>query len=88
MQRQNRIEPFPRFEHTSSGANIVKDLVHALDTDELPRGGVRVAHASTELIFAFMESHLQNGARVKLPLKGSQLRLQRNRPARQPRFKP
>lgn len=88
IRRQNRLESFPIFERTSSGANIVKDLVHALDTGEPTRGGVRVAHASTELIFAFMESHLRNGERVELPLKGSKLRLQRDRAPRQPRFKP
>jgi predicted dehydrogenase len=88
IRRENRLESFPRFERTSSGANIVKDLVHALDTGKPTRGGVRVAHASTELIFAFMESHLRNGARVNLPLKGSKLRLQRDRGPRQPRFEP
>ena len=88
IRRQNRLESFPRFKLTSSGANIVKDLVHALDTGEPTRGGVRVAHASTELIFAFMESHLRNGERIELPLKGSKLRLQRDRAPRQPRFKP
>ena len=77
---------FPDFERTSSTANLIKDLVHSLDTGEPPRGGVRCAHASTELIFAFMESHLQNGARVDLPLKGSKLRLERDRTPRQPRF--
>ncbi len=88
IRRQNRLESFPKFERTSSGANIVRDLVHALDTGEPTRGGVRVAHASTELIFAFMESHLRNGERVELPLKGSKLRLQRDRGPRQPRFQP
>ena len=77
---------FPEFENTSSTANLIKDLVHALDTGEPTRGGVRVAHASTELIFAFMESHLQNGARVDLPLEGCKLRLHRNRGPNQPRF--
>ena len=88
IRHQNRLESFPGFERTSSGANIVKDLVHALDTGEPTRGGVRVAHASTELIFAFMESHLRGGARIELPLKGSKLRLQRDRAPRQPRFQP
>ena len=77
---------FPEFERTSSTANLIKDLVHSLDTGEPPRGGVRCAHASTELIFAFMESHLQNGARIDLPLKGSKLRLERDRAPREPRF--
>ena len=77
---------FPEFERTSSTANLIKDLVHALDTGEPTRGGVRCAHANTELIFAFMESHLRNGARVDLPLKGSKLRLKRDRAPRQPKF--
>ena len=79
-------ERFPEFENTSSTSNLIKDLVHALDTGDPTRGGVRVAHASTELIFAFMESHRQNGARVNLPLAGCKLRLHRNRGANQPKF--
>ena len=79
-------EPFPEFERTSSTANLIKDLVHALDTGEPTRGGVRCAYASTELIFGLIESHLRNGARVALPLTGSKARLQRNPTARQPRF--
>ena len=95
MRRQTNIpgwgasfapERFPEFENTSSTANLIKDLVHALDTGEPTRGGVRVAHASTELIFAFMESHLQNGARVDIPLKECKLRLQRSRGANQPKY--
>ena len=43
-------ETFPEFEHTSSTANLIKDLVHAVDTGEPTRGGVRCAYASTELI--------------------------------------
>jgi predicted dehydrogenase len=79
-------EPFPAFELTSTTANLIADLVHALDTGEPPRGGVRVARAGTELIFAFMESHLRGGARVTLPLAGCTLRLQRDRAPRQPRY--
>ena len=78
-------ETFPEFENTSSTANLVKDLVHALDTGEPTRGGVRCAYASTELIFGIVESHLHNGARIELPLKDSKVRLQRNPTARQPR---
>ena len=78
-------EPFPAFESTSSTANLIKDLVHALDTGQPTRGGVRCAYASTELIFGIMESHLRNGARVELPLTDSKIRLQRNPSARQPR---
>ena len=79
-------ETFPEFEHTSSTANLIKDLVHAVDTGEPTRGGVRCAYASTELIFGIIESHLHNGARIELPLKESKIRLQRNPSARQPRI--
>ena len=78
-------DTFPDYERTSSTANLIKDLVHALDTGEPTRGGVRCAYASTELIFGIIESHLHNGARVELPLTDSKVRLQRNPTARQPR---
>ena len=78
-------ETFPAYERTSSTANLIKDLVHSLDTGEPTRGGVRCAYASTELIFGIIESHLHNGARIELPLKDSKIRLQRNPSARQPK---
>ena len=78
-------EAFPEFERTSSTANLIKDLVHALDTGEPTRGGVQCAYASTELIFGVIESHLRGGARVELPLTDSKVRLQRDPTARQPR---
>ena len=79
-------ETFPAFEHTSSTANLIKDLVDALDTGQpTTRGGVRCAYASTELIFGIIESHRHNGARIELPLEDSKVCLQRNPTARQPR---
>ena len=77
---------FPEFERQSSTANLIKDLVHALDTGEPTRGGVRCAYNSTELIFGIIESHLRNSARIEFPLKDSKIRLQRNPSARQPRI--
>jgi len=76
---------FPAFERTSSTANLIKDLVHALDTGQPTRGGVRCAYASTELIFGVIESHLHNGARIALPVTDSKVRLQRHPTARQPK---
>ncbi|MSP12024.1 MAG: Gfo/Idh/MocA family oxidoreductase [Chloroflexi bacterium] len=70
----------------SSGLNLVNDLIHALDTGAATRGGIRVARASIELTFAFIESHMRGGARVDLPLQGSKMKLQRNRAPRQPKF--
>ena len=85
--RQTLVEgKFPDFEQASTTLGIVEDLVHSLDTGEPPRGGVRVARASTELLFAFVESHRRGGARVKLPLEDCKLRLQRDRAPRQPRY--
>ena len=67
---------FPAFENASSTVRLIEDLVHSLDTGEPPRGGVRVAHANTELIFAFVESHARGGQRAELPLADSAYRLQ------------
>lgn len=78
--------PMPEYERASSTLRLVEDLVHALDTGEPPRGGVRVARANNELIFAFIESHRRGGARVELPLSGSRVRLQRQHTPRQPRY--
>ena len=78
---------FPRYKSASSNLQLVEDLVHALDTGKPTIGGVRVAHTGTELIFATIESHLRGGARVELPLKGSTIRLERDRAPRQPRYK-
>ena len=55
------IDKFPTVEQASSTLRLIEDLVHALDTGEPPRGGVRAARASTELIFAFIESHQRGG---------------------------
>ena len=76
---------FPEYKRESSTANLIKDLVSSLDTGEPTRGGVRCAYASTELIFGIIESHLNNGARIPLPLENSKIRLDRNPSARQPR---
>ncbi len=77
---------FPAFEPDSSTRRLIEDLVHSIDTGEAPRGGVRLARANTELIFAFIESHLRGGARVELPLVGSKHRLLRDREPRQPKY--
>jgi predicted dehydrogenase len=74
--------------HASSTLRLIEDLVHSLDTGEPPRGGVRVALAGTELIFAFIESHRHGGARVSLPLEHRTLRMQRQRGPNQPRYQP
>ena len=79
---------FPDVPQRSSTLRLIEDIVHSLDTGEPPRGGVRVAYASTELIFGFIESHRRGGVRVSIPLEDSRTRLDRNKPARQPLFSP
>ncbi len=79
---------FPDVPHRSSTLRLIEDIVHSLDTGEPTKGGVRVAYASTELIFGFIESHRRDGVRVPIPLTESNTRLDRNKPARQPLFKP
>ena len=75
--RALEFEEFPEFQPVSPTTKIIEDLVHALDTGEPVRGGVRAARAGTELQFAIAESHVRGGARVELPLKDSRLKLQR-----------
>jgi len=79
---------FPEVLQKSSTLRLIEDIVHSLDTGEPTKGGVRVAYANTELIFAFIESHRRGGAKVQLPLEDSMTRLRRDRAPRQPRFTP
>ena len=77
---------FPAFKPDSSTRRLIEDLVHSIESGEAPRGGVRLARANTELIFAFIVSHLRGGARVGLPLGESRYRLLRDREPRQPKY--
>ena len=83
-----QIAPAPQTPPTSSTLRAVEDLVHALDTGQPPRGGVRAARAGNELIFGIIESHLQGGARVSLPLAKRTTRMARDHTPRQPKYKP
>ena len=77
---------FPKVGQESSTVRLIEDLVHALDTGEPTRCGVRLARANQELIFAFVESHHKGGARVDLPLKDCPYRMARDFAPRQPKF--
>lgn len=81
-----RSQPFDAIPPASSTLRLIEDLVHSLDTGEAPRGGVRKALTTMELIFGFIESSQQGGARVELPLQKRSLRLQSNTKPRQPKF--
>jgi predicted dehydrogenase len=79
---------FPPFVHASTTLRLIEDLVHALDTGRATRGGVRIARANMELIFAFIESHRRGGTKVDLPLPNCRLRLQRDPSPHQPKYEP
>lgn len=79
---------FPVFRRSSPAVNLILDLVQSIETGQPTRGGVRIAHRNTELIFACLESHLNRGASITLPLSGSDLRLERDLTLRQPKYKP
>ena len=77
---------FPDYEYKSSTQRLIEDLIHSLDTGEAPRGGIRKAYANNELIFAFIESHVNGGTRVALPLRQSYYKLDRARGPQHPKF--
>lgn len=81
LESVDRLEIEPQ----SSTLRLIEDLVHALDTGEPTRGGPQVSYANMEMIFAFIESHRQKGARVMLPIQ-SDLRLQRSTAPRTPKY--
>lgn len=64
---------FPRFPRESSTVRLIRDLVHALDTDGPTEQGVRTAAQSVEIAFGIIESHRRGGARVSLPLENRRL---------------
>ena len=76
------------FAPASTTLNLIQDIVQALDTGAPTRGGARVAYRSTEVIFAFIESHRRGGARVPFPLGDRGLRFERHGlQPKQPRFR-
>ena len=68
---------FPAFPRQSTTVNTIMDLVQALDTGGPPRGGVESARHGVEIMVAILESHLQGGKRIALPLRESNLRMHR-----------
>lgn len=71
VQGQWDYSPDLTFESKSSTVCCVEDLCSSLDTGENPRGGAHgaVARGNIDLIFGFVESHVQGGKQIKLPLK-------------------
>ena len=59
---------FPTYERVSPTVRLIEDLVQAIDNDGETRQGIATAVKAEEIAFGLIESHRQNGARVKLPL--------------------
>jgi predicted dehydrogenase len=69
-------QPFPESPWESGTVNGIRELVAALDGRGETSGGIRRARASQEIVFGFVASHRQGGARVALPLveRGMEIR--------------
>jgi len=61
------------YKRESGTINAMWDIVKALDTDSDTLGNLTLACRSQEMIIGFVESHRQNGARVKMPLENREL---------------
>jgi predicted dehydrogenase len=64
---------FPAVARESSTVRLIRDLLHALETGEPTRQGVRTAALGLEIAFGVLESHRQGGARVEIPLENRSL---------------
>ena len=75
--RDLQAREFPSWPRRSATSNLIFDLVRALDTGDPPLGGVESARHGVEIAVAILESHLQEGKRIELPLEDSSVRLHR-----------
>jgi predicted dehydrogenase len=74
-------------EEVSPTVRCIEDIAQALDTGGKTRGGMTAAYANAELIFAMLESHLRDGARVAIPVVDSTVVFRpTNLGPRQPKF--
>ncbi len=69
--------PFPEFAPSSPTVNLIDDLARALDTGEPPSGGMESARHGVEIMVAILESHIQAGKRIEMPLRESPLHMRR-----------
>ena len=63
--------PFPPFDDESDTVVAIRELTRAIaaGAPEATSGPIAVAHHGMELLCAMAESHLRDGARVRLPLQ-------------------
>ena len=59
------IEGIPRQRGT---VTCIQNLIQAIETDSQTLGNIQLAHRSQEMILGFIESHRNEGKRVKFPL--------------------
>ena len=69
--------PFPEYSRSSPTVEIVRDLIHGMETGEPTKGNARVSRAVTELLLAWTESHTRGGTAVPLPLGNRSLYINR-----------
>ena len=69
--------PFPEIQRESGTVGCIKDIVEAIETGRETTGGIELARRSQEMIFGFIESHRQGGARIPLPLENRSLYVSR-----------
>lgn len=87
IRRPGQAAEIVETEEVSPTVRCIEDIVQALDTGGPTRGGMKAAYANAELIFALLESHLRDGARVAIPLVDSTVVFRpTNLGPRQPKF--
>lgn len=68
---------FPVFERKSGTIGCIEDIVEAIDTNTDTQGNIQLAHRSTEMVFAIVDSQRQKGMRVPIPMENRGLYLGR-----------
>lgn len=68
---------FPPYERKSGTVGCIEDIVDAIETDTETQGNIRLAHRSTEMVFAIVDSQRQQGVRVPMPMENRALYLGR-----------
>ena len=64
---------FPAYERFSPTVNLIRDLIHAMETGEPTLGNVEIARRGMEISIGIAESHRQGSAWVPVPGKNREL---------------
>ena len=68
---------FPEYERKSGTVGCIEDIIEAIETDTDTLGNIQLAHRSTEMVFAIVDSQRQKGMRVNIPMENRGLYLGR-----------